>query len=67
MLGICQHSSTILQCFDEVPSSEIALVRFFKDKNYLLGGTTFCAVRLNISSKFEFECFDDSLMFKCHF
>ena len=28
-------------------------------KTILLGGTTFCAAELNISSPFEFEYFDD--------
>ena len=35
MLGTCQYLSTILQCFDEGQSSEIAIARFFKDIIYL--------------------------------
>ena len=35
MLATCQHLSTILQCFNEGASSEIASPRFFKDNIYL--------------------------------
>ena len=61
---ICQHSSTILWCFDDGPSSEIAFARCFKD-NFTWRYHVLCS-RTKYFITIWVWVFWRPLTFKCH-